>query len=83
MRWPPMKGKLITGVFDPETPTRGAAEALARVHFIAFTNNPKRQPDENGSTIEFVANPNIFPDLTAAEAAIATWPVQPATLFSE
>jgi hypothetical protein len=78
MRW---EGKLITGVFDPDTPMHGAAEARQRVHFIGFVNNPELQPGADGSRIEFAVNPNLFCDAAAVRTAIATWPLQPATVL--
>jgi hypothetical protein len=79
MHW---EGKLVTGLFDPDTDMRGARELRGRVHFIGFVNEPMRTLDELATATQFVANPGLFPDADAVGAAIATWPLQPARVLN-
>jgi hypothetical protein len=76
------EGSLISGIFNERTPTRGAAEARARVHFIGFVNEKKFEPDAFASATQFIANPHLFAEGTDMHAAIATWPLQPAVLLN-
>jgi|GEM_PF-1163271 len=78
MHW---NGKVVTGVFHPNTSLRGAREARERVHFIGFVNEPMRDLDEFSVSTQFVANPNLFTNSNAVRVAIATWPLQPATVL--
>lgn len=73
------EGELISGVFNPRTNVRGAEQARQRVHFIGFVNERDYCPGEFGTVTQFIANPQLFADADAARAAIATWPLQPAT----
>lgn len=72
----------ITGVFNNKTKLRGAAECRARVHFLGFIHERTYAPGELVGVTQFVANPNLFADAPQARAAIATWPLQPATLIN-
>ena len=76
------QGKLITGVFDPDTSVRGAAEARERVHFLGFVREPSYRAGTFGEATQFVANPNLFAGADEARAAIASWPLQPARILN-
>lgn len=69
------KGKLISGVFSPETNLKGAAEAQERLHFIGFVNEKSYEAGAFGPSIQFVANPRLFNTPEAARAALAGWPL--------
>ena len=73
-RW---KGKLISGVFDPQTESHGAEQARQRVHFIGFVSEKTYDLGEFGSVTRFVPNPQLFVDADAERTAFATWPLQP------
>ena len=68
-------GKLISGVFSPETNLKGAAEARERLHFIGFVNEKSYETGAFGPSIQFVANPNLFKTSEEARAALAGWPL--------
>ena len=72
----------ITGVFSNETKVRGAAQARDRVHFLGFVRESAYRAGEFAAATQFIANPNLFADAPQARAAIATWPLQPATLLN-
>lgn len=74
MRW---KGNLISGVFSARTNVHGAKEAQRRVHFLGFVRENDYTPGKIGEAIKFIVNPNLFPNTEGAQAAIATWPLQP------
>ena len=76
------KGKLISGVFSPETKVRGAQEARDRVHFIGFVNEKSYGPGEFGPSIQFIGNPHLFKTAEEARAALADWPLQPADILN-
>jgi hypothetical protein len=75
--------QVITGVFDERTRVKGAAEARDRVHFLGFTNERTYKLGELPYVTQFIANPHLFPDAAAVRAAIATWPLQPATVLND
>jgi hypothetical protein len=69
--------RLISGVYSPETRLKGAALLRERVHFIGIARERTFAPDELPRVTKFFANPHLFPDQAAAEAAFATWPLKP------
>ncbi|MCP1908949.1 hypothetical protein J2R96_001429 [Bradyrhizobium elkanii] len=69
------QGRLITGVFDPRTAMKGAAEARERLHFVGFVNEKAYEDGSFGPAIQFVANPNLFKTAEEAQAALAGWPL--------
>jgi len=68
-------GKLITGVFSPNTELRGAAEARERLHFIGFVNEKSYETGALGPAIQFIANPHLFKTSDEARAALEGWPL--------
>jgi hypothetical protein len=72
----------ITGVFSKATNLRGAAECRARVHFLGFVHERAYRAGEFAGATQFIANPSLFAGVPEARAAIATWPLQPATLLN-
>jgi hypothetical protein len=84
--YPPLRyfwdQKPITGVFDPRTRMKGAAKARERVHFLGFVKDRTYNTEEFGSTIDFIGNPNLFKSSDDMNAAMATWPLQPARLIN-
>ncbi|MGC2775393.1 MAG: hypothetical protein WA418_07100 [Bradyrhizobium sp.] len=69
------KGKLISGVFSPETKLRGAGEARERLHFIGFVNERSYAANAIGPSVQFIANPHLFKTPEEARAALARWPL--------
>ena len=78
VRW---EGELISGVFNPRTKVRGAEQARERVHLIGFVNERAYGPSEFEGATQFIANPQLFADSDAVHVAMATWPLQPATVL--
>ncbi len=78
LRW---KGELISGVFNLRTNVHGAEQARQRVHFIGFVNERDYGSGAFARATQFIANPQLLADADAARAAIATWPLQPATVL--
>ena len=76
------EGKLITGVFSPETTLRGAVEARARIHFIGFVTEKDYGAGEFAAAIQFIANPKLFSGADEAKAVLLAWPLQPAELIA-
>ena len=74
-------GELISGVFSPRTTLRGAAQARERVHFLGFVCEERYRPGTFAAATQFVGNPNLFQSAEEAQAVIATWPLQPATVL--
>ncbi len=74
--------KLISGVFGPQTVTKGATEARERVHFIGFVRERSFQSGEFSTVTKFVANPYLFKDAAAVKMAIDTWPLQPSDVLN-
>jgi len=68
--------RLISGVFSPCTPVRGAAQARERVHFLGFVNKQSYECDAFGPAAEFIANPYLFESAAQARSALATWPLE-------
>jgi hypothetical protein len=68
-------GKLITGVFDPETDQKGAPQARERLHFVGFVHEKSYADGAFGPSIQFIANPNMFKTAEEAQAALAGWPL--------
>jgi hypothetical protein len=79
LRW---KGKLISGVFDKETPVRGAREACERVHFLGFVRETEFEDGAFAASTQFIANPHLFEATQDVRAAIATWPLQPTKVLN-
>jgi hypothetical protein len=75
-------GQLISGVFSEITNLRGAAEARARLHFLGFVNEQRYESGNFSASIEFIANPGLFPNVEAVEQAIQSWPLQPAVVLN-
>jgi hypothetical protein len=75
-------GRLISGVFSPQTDVRGAASIRERAHFLGFVNEREFGPGKFGPATQFIANPNLFESADAAPEALATWPLQPARLLN-
>jgi hypothetical protein len=75
-------GNLISGVFNERTPSRGATEARARVHFIGFVNEKKFEPGAFAGATQFIANPYLLATATDVRAAIRTWPLQPTIVLN-
>jgi len=75
-------GKPITGVFDKRTKMKGAAEARQRLHFLGFVRDREYQEAKFGAKIEFIGNPHLFASSEEMNAAMATWPLQPARLIN-
>lgn len=76
------EGNLISGVFNERTPVHGAVEARERVHFIGFVNEKKFEPGAFASATQFIANPYLFTTATHVQAAMTTWPLQPAVVLN-
>ena len=72
----------ITGVFGNETKVRGAAKVRERVHFLGFVRERVYGPGEFAAATQFIANPHLFADASAARAAMAAWPLQPTHLIN-
>jgi hypothetical protein len=81
-------GKPITGFFDEATKTKGAANLRDRVHFVGFVNERSFGDNEFGQTIQFFANPKLFPGdspearSALARNAMATWPMKGSRLMN-
>ncbi len=75
--------KLISGAFNPKTEMKGAVFLRQRVHFIGFVDEQKYTPDEFAGAIQFVANPNLFANVSDIREAINTWPLQPARVLND
>jgi hypothetical protein len=75
-------GKPITGVFDKRTKMKGAAEARERLHFLGFVHDRAYQDTKFASKIAFIGNPYLFGSSEEMNAAMATWPLQPARLIN-
>jgi hypothetical protein len=81
-------GKPITGFFNEATKTKGAANLRDRVHFVGFVNERSYSDDEFGQTIQFFANPKLFPGdnpeakSALARNAMATWPLKGSRLMN-
>jgi hypothetical protein len=76
------EGRLISGVFSPRTQSKGAQYARERVHFIGFVHERAYTVGEFGTMTKFIANPILFADAAAVQAAIATWPLQPVLVLN-
>lgn len=76
-------GQVISGVFDERTAVRGAAEVRQRVHFLGFVREREFKPGEFARATQFIANPYLVPDAAGTQAAIATWPLQPAEVLND
>lgn len=77
--------KPITGVFDKRTTMKGAREARERLHFLGFVGGRKHnsyKAEDLATTIDFIGNPHLFNSSEEMNAAMATWPFQPATLIN-
>jgi len=77
--------KPITGVFDKRTTMKGASAARERLHFLGFVGGRKHnsyKAEELGTTIDFIGNPHLFKSSEEMNAAMATWPFQPARLIN-
>jgi hypothetical protein len=79
---PKEKQRLISGVFNTRTTVKGANEVRNLVHFIGFLRETTFKPGEIGAALEFVANPYLFENASSVEAALDTWPLQPARLLN-
>jgi hypothetical protein len=72
----------ITGVFDKRTTMKAAAMARERLHFLGFVRGRNYKAEDLGTTIDFIGNPNLFSSSDEMNAAMATWPFQPARLIN-
>lgn len=68
--------RLISGVFSPCTPVRGAVQARERVHFLGFVNEQAYECGAFGPATEFIANPYLFESAAEARTALASWPLE-------
>jgi hypothetical protein len=74
--------KPITGVFDKRTAMKGAVQARERLHFLGFVLGRDYTAEKFGTIINFIGNPYLFNSSEEMNAAMATWPLQPATLIN-
>jgi hypothetical protein len=74
--------RLVSGVFDSETTSKGAAEARERVHFVGFVNERSYGDGSFGTSVQFVGNPNLFRTPEEAHAALAGWPLGEADILN-
>jgi hypothetical protein len=75
-------GRLVTGVFHPQTAVRGAELLRKRVHFLGFVNEEEFGPDAFARSTDFVANPGSFAKVEEMRAAIDAWPLQPTIVLN-
>lgn len=74
-------GELVSGVFNERTAVRGAREVRERIHFLGFVHETKFADGGFAAGTQFIANPHLFASAADAQAAIASWPLHPATLL--
>jgi hypothetical protein len=67
--------RLISGVFSPHTPVRGAVQARERVHFLGFVNEQAYESGAIGPATEFIANPHLLESAAEAWTALSSWPL--------
>jgi len=67
--------RLVSGVFDAGTTTKGAAEARERLHFIGFVNERSYGDGSFGAAVQFVGNSDIFKTADKAREALSGWPL--------
>jgi len=71
--------QLISGVFHADTPLKGARYARERVHLIGFVNETAYDAGAFGSSIRFIANPNLFiteEGIEPGQVAVDVWPIR-------
>ncbi len=73
----PGKRQPIAGLFEHSNRLGAARHVRERIHFLGFVCEREYSDGEIPSTTYYLANPHLFATKAAAQAAFATFPLQP------